>query len=655
MIGLFALATLAVIGFDCKAQWLKGGFTGIDIVLVIAGYLGCNLISRRLRNDNFKLLDFYADALRHIVMPLSLVLLFCLCLGLAVLSPWEAYRLGQGVVAAAVGGANFLYLIRGSFFAERAITNPLLMTWVISLVMQFLFLLPLLLLVLKNRSRRTVLLAIAVLSTISLCAGIYLEFTQHVWNFYLPLTRAWEFGAGSLVALWLPKGDLSPGRNRSSQQAAGTCGIAMLLATIVLYRPEMRFPGFEALLPVIGTGMILSSPQSWISRLLSARPLAGLGAISYSLYLWHWPLLSFAEIASARPLRTLTIGIVLILTIVFALASYVLAERPLQSRSLGVPGKTLAVCAGWMIILAAAGGVVYLTKGLPSRSPILYGIESRAALYRHYPCISSNSYLRLSSQCAPAPAAPEPSMAVLGGGHAEAFAEGIRDYLHTNGWQLITLTRESCPPTLGYSQWSPTDSTLTESCREFNRSALKYVTSRLDIRTVVLVGRWRAGLVPDSFRGNPAQQTEDENAHNLKDGLSNEVASLEAAGKHVMVVEDTPEFPYDPVADIRSRYLPWRRALNRFFRSDPPNQGDGSSISSSIAISPKEDTADLQVLAVKTLFPALTLVDPKRILCDASRCRFASNADLFFFDSIHLSRTGALQIVPLLPPLNTIR
>lgn len=653
--GLFAFAVLAVIAFDFKAQWLRGGFTGIDLVLVIAGFLSCDRIVQGLRQGSFKLMVFYARAFRQIVTPLSIVVLFNLALGFAVLSPWETYRLGQGVVASAVGGANFLYLVRGSFFAERAITNPLLMTWIISLLMQLIFALPLLLFLLRNKGRRTILLILTILCTLSLCASIYLEFTQHVWNFYLPITRAWEFCAGSILALCGPEEVRFGPANDRLQQARGTCGIVLLMVCFVQYRPEMRFPGVEALPPVIGTLLIISSPRSWIGRIFSSRPLHALGVISYSLYLWHWPLLSFAEIASARPLHAVTLAIVLISTLVLALASHFFVEGLLLRRSLESPGRTLAVYAGWMIVLAAAGGVLYVTKGLPRRSPVLYGIESRAAFYRHYPCISSGSYLRLSSQCTPPQIAAEPAMAILGGGHAEAFSEGLRDYLHNNGWQLITLTRESCPPTKGYTQWSPADITLTESCRTFNHSALRYIIARPDIRTVVLVGRWRAGLVPDVYRGDPSQQSADQNADNLKLGLSSEVAALEAAGRHVIIVEDTPEFPDDPVAGVRSRYLPWRRMLNRFFRSDPPDEGDGSSIERFVAVSREENHANDQVLAVGTAHPNAALVNPKQVLCDSSRCFFANDVDLFFFDSIHLSRTGAIRILPLLPPLDALR
>jgi peptidoglycan/LPS O-acetylase OafA/YrhL len=651
--GLRGLAVLAIIAYDSKVPLIHGGFVGIDVFLVLSGYLICSLIWRQLQNGSFSLDAFYLGRLQRVMPSLLVVILFCLGMGSLVLSPWEMYRLGQGGVAASVSASNFLYLIRGSFFSQRAIIEPLLMTWSLGLAMQFWFVLPLLLIALRRRARSTVFVVLATVSGLSLLACVYGEFRQHVWNFYLPITRAWEFAAGSLLALgWEEREGTDVRRNHDW---LGLSGGLMILGAMVFYHPEMRFPGYEAMLPVLGTTLILASPRSWVSRILGGGPLVAIGAISYPLYLWHWPLLSFAEICSARPLRAQTIAIVMALALAASLASYILVERWFMQPRNDAAMRGLVSYAAVIFIVASVSGSFYWSKGMPVRSPTLYGIESRAALYRHYPCISSGSYLRLSSQCSPRPSASEPAMAVLGGGHAEAFAEGLRDYLRTRGWLLITLTRESCPPTLGFSDWSAEDSTLADSCRQFNRSALDYVRSRPDVRAVVLVGRWRADYLPDTCRRNSAGQTADDNAANLRLGLAGEVAAFEKAGKHVIVLEDTPEFPYDPLAAVRARYLPFRRGLNSWLLAAQPEEGDGSSELRSIAVNDAEQKMNEQVLAVKAADPKLLLVDPKQVLCHGDRCSFASGSDIFFFDSIHLSRTGAIQILPLFPQLNVLR
>ncbi len=653
--GLRGVAVLAIVAFDYKVPLLRGGFVGVDVSFVLSGFLICALVYGQLRHRTFDLADFYLGRLRRIMPALFLVILFCLVLGCFVLSPWEVYRLGQSAVAASLSASNFLYLIRGSFFSERAITQPLLMTWPLGVAMQFYVVLPLLLIALKNRAPRTTFVVMAAISGMSFSASVFAEYRQHVWNFYLPFTRAWEFGAGSLLALWRAEQPISRIEGRWGREWLGVAGAFMLLTSVFAYRPEMRFPGFEALLPVAGAVLLLAAEKSRIHRLLSSRWLVGVGLISYSLYLWHWPLLSYAEICSARPLHPLTRLLVLALSVVASLFSFFLVERRYRRGRQQAGKRALLSYAVAITVMTVIAGSLYVSKGLPSRSPTLYGLESRAALYRHYPCISSGSYLRLSAQCAPAPSATEPGMAVLGGGHAEAFAEGLRDFLHSQGWQLITLTRESCPPTLGVSQWGAADSTLADSCRRFNRAALDYILARADVRAVVLVGRWRADYVPDDHQGNPAKDTIDQNAMYLRSGLASEVNVLESKGKHVIVLEDTPEFPYDPVAAIRTRYLPFRRALNRFLFSDQPEQGDGSTELRSIAVPAGEQRVTDQILAVKAADPRLLLVDPKGVLCHGDRCSFAEGSNLFFFDSIHLSRTGAMQILPLFPDLRTLR
>ncbi len=650
--GLWALAVLAILAFDDRIPGLRGGFVGVDIGFVLAGFEICALIRRRQETGVFRLPVFYGEVLEAVLRSLFAVVLFCVVVGSFVLSPWEAYRLGQTVVAASFFGSNLLYILRGSFFAERAIAEPLLMTWSLGVVMQVCLVLPFLLVPFRGqgqRRARTALAALAALTVLSFVACVYGEYHQHVWNFYLPFTRAWEVGAGALVAMFLSAGEEASNR----QEALAVLGGLLLLWAIVAYRPEMRFPGFEALLPVCGAVLLLAAPDSRLHRLISFGPLRGVGRLALPLYLWHWPLLSFAAIASARPLRPVTIVMVMLLTVALAVLTRVWIEPRVGLLGRGFGRNRLLAPAMLAALPAVCGGLFYLTKGVPARYPALYRIENRAALYRHYPCISSGSYLRMSAQCTPAPVAKQAALAVLGGGHAEAFAEGLRDFLPQKQWQLITLTRESCAPTLGVSQWGPADSTLADSCRRFNRSALSYVLSRPDIRAVVLVGRWRAVYVPDTAPAARTQATPEQNAAYLRSGLAAEADTLERAGKRVIVVEDTPEFPFDPAAAVRDQLIPARRALRRLLLADPPVRDTTAMLS--VAVPPAEAAANRQVLAVGAADPRIVLIDPKQVFCNAVTCTSREGSKLFFSDAIHLSRTGAVEVLPLLPDIDEFR
>jgi len=649
--GLRAVAVLAVVGFHAGIPWLRGGFVGVDIFFVISGYLICSIIYKEISRDSFSIARFYARRFKRIVPALSVVLLFCLALAALVLSPYEASRLGDSAVATSLSGSNFLFIRRTDYFGGAALTNPLLMTWSLAVEEQFYIVFPLLMLLLRKWKKSNLLFILAALSVLSFVCSLYAEFRQPVWNFYLPITRAWELGAGTLLAVW-QSGKLNP-ENKPSWKTSvvGAIGIVLIGVSIVLYGPGMRFPGYEAVPTVLGSVLILASPGGWSARVLTLRPLVALGLMSYSLYLWHWPLLSFAEVISSKPLRPITIAILMAIAFAAATASYLFIEKPFRARSDMRRSRLLQYYGVWIFFLVLVSGAFSVTHGLPWRYPQMYAMEEGAALYRHHPCISSGSYLLQSSECTPAPSS-EPAMALLGDSHAEALSVTMQGFAASEGWHLVTLTRQSCPPTKGAAAWSATETTLDDSCRRFNRSSLDYVLSRPDIRVVLLAGKWAVDYVPDGYRGDPAKQTSQENAETLRVGLRDEIAALETAGKHVILMEDVPAFPYDPVAGVRNQRIELRRILNRLLLSQEPEQGDGSSELRSLTRGADTQLAIDQIVDLKQVDPRLTLIDPKRALCRGDRCYFANGIDLYYYDNMHLSVRGATQIIPLMPDLN---
>src|SRR5580692_1531681 len=313
--GLRAIAVLAVLGFHCGIPWLPGGFVGVDIFFVISGYLICSIIYRDLQAGTFSIARFYERRFKRILPALSAVLLCCLILAALVMSPVEASLLGKSALATTLSGSNFLFWHQSGYFDAGSGMKPLLMTWSLAVEEQFYMAFPLIMLLLRGRSRRSLLAILGILCALSFSVSLIAEFTSPSLNFYSPLTRAWELGAGTLLAIW------QTGRTKSASwpswrtDAAGAIGLLLIAGPIFWYLPETRFPGYEAIPPVLGAVLILASAGGRANRILAIPPLVGVGLISYSLYLWHWPLLSFARIISAHPLHPRTI--VLLMSIAF--------------------------------------------------------------------------------------------------------------------------------------------------------------------------------------------------------------------------------------------------------------------------------------------------------------------------------------------------
>jgi len=647
--GLRAIAVLSVLGFHCGIPWLRGGFIGVDIFFVISGYLICTVINNDLQLGTFSIARFYERRFKRILPALSVVLVACLILAALVMSPVEARQLGDSAFATALSASNFLFWRQSGYFVAASSLKPLLMTWSLAVEEQFYFAFPLIMLLLRNRSKRNLLTILGILCALSLSLSLIAEFTSPSLNFYSPLTRAWELGAGVLLAIWHSgRPEIAHGASWKAD-AMGTTGLLLILGPIFWYLPETRFPGYEAIPPVLGAVLIIESAGGRANRVLSIRPLVGVGLISYSLYLWHWPLLSFARIISAHPLHPRTTIILMSIAFAAAIASYFFVEKPFRAKTATRTSTVLLAYASLIFALIGLSGVFALTHGWPARAPELARVEFQADIDRDHPCMVTR-LTALSAYCIPPPDRSKPSFALLGDSHAEAISDRLRAQLASKGWQLLSLSHGKCPPTKRMTRWiSAKDA---DSCRRFNEDVLNLVLSRPDIRVVALLAAWGGRIyVPEHSNILPGAQTSEQNAANLKFGIEGEIAALESAGKRVILIDDFPEFSFDPVESIRYRQMPLRRTLNRLLLSDEPEQWQSTSEDASLElVAPKRAvSADLAELAKSD--PSLTLISLKDEFCRGGRCYFANDSDLYYYDGDHLSEMGAMRVMPLFSKL----
>jgi peptidoglycan/LPS O-acetylase OafA/YrhL len=609
----------------------------------------CTIIYKDLQSGTFSIARFYERRFKRILPTLSVVLVACLVLATLVLSPVEARLLGESAFATALSTSNFLFWHQSGYFDATSSMKPLLMTWSLAVEEQFYFVFPLIMLLLRNKSKRNLLIILGILCALSLSMSLIAEFTSPSLNFYSPLTRAWELGAGVLLAIWHSRRpEIAHGASWKTD-AMGTTGLLLILGPIFWYLPETRFPGYEAIPPVLGSVLILASAGGRANRFLSIRPLVGVGLISYSLYLWHWPLLSFARIVSAQPLHPRTTIILMSTAFAAATASYFFVEKPFRAKTSTRTSTVLLAYASLIVVLIGLSGAFVLTHGLPARAPEVAKVEFQANIDRDRPCLVTRM-TELSAFCIPPPDGSKPTFALLGDSHAEAISDRLRAQLASKGWQLVIISRGRCAPTTGMTRWvSDKDA---EGCRIFNRSALNYVLSRPDIRAVALLAGWGGRIyVPDHSELLPSAQTSEQNTVNLKVGVENEIAALESAGKRVILIDDFPEFSFDPVESIRYREMPLRRALNRLLLSDEPERWQSNSQDASIELEAPKLAVSAEFAELAKLNPSLSLVSLNNEFCRGGQCYFANESDLYYFDGDHLSDQGAMKVMPLFSKL----
>ncbi|WP_416048931.1 acyltransferase family protein [Cupriavidus basilensis] len=522
--GLRAVAACSIVLFHAFPQALRGGFVGVDIFFVISGYLIGKIILQGVATGTFRFSHFYARRIRRIFPALTLVLIACFAFGWSSLMPAELKELGKHLASGAGFVSNFALWSEAGYFDPAAEVKPLLHLWSLGIEEQFYIFWPLILW-LCWRARVNALIPITVVCAASFALNILTIHSHPTAAFYSPLSRIWELLIGTLLAYQhLNKGSFFPGHGN----AKSILGALLVGLTIVLLKQDVAFPGWWALLPTLGTYLLIDAgPNAWLNRkILSAKPMLWFGAISFPLYLWHWPLLSFARILElGTPPITMRIAAVLA-SVALAWLTYRLVESPLRFG-----GRSRAKLAGLCGTAALAGCVGYITfahDGIPSRFPeevrhiadfkYNYAIDARTSK-----CwlAAENAFDGFSEECIQAPQVPGGrSIFVWGDSHAARLYPGLRKLLGDD-YAISQFTRDSCPPILNFRY---------ESCARSNEYALATIR-RTQPQMVILFAVWNH--YQDNWDvDSPARQ-----------GLHAAITALKSAGiKQIVVLGPAPRW-----------------------------------------------------------------------------------------------------------------
>jgi len=613
--GLRALAVLSVVLFHAFPGWLRGGFIGVDVFFVISGFLISSIVLRELQQGVFSFATFYARRVRRIFPALILVLAVCLAFGWLALFPDEYAQLGKHVVGGAGFSANLFYWAQVGYFDTAADTKPLLHLWSLGIEEQFYILWPVLLLLAWKRGLNLVLVA-ALLAIVSFLVNVG-GLAQHASaTFYSPASRAWELllGAG-LACLHARPGaslHLMP-RLRLAPNSLAWTGAILLAAGLALITREHRFPGWLALLPAVGALLLIGAgPQAWFNRVvLSNRLLVWVGLISYPLYLWHWPLLSFARIVESRePAPAIRAG-ALLLAILLAWLTYRVLERPLRT---GPPARRVAALCALMLACAGGGGYIYLNDGLPARKPIQDSQANQQALIifedkaRADACKKRYGFESVYEYCVMSDAARDPSVVLLGDSHAYHVLYGLMKHYDGIGENLLMLATR-------HPYWGvdPNEHPYQKTTQAMLEMALDMKSAK----TVVFSAHLRFETGPNgAFAIKAARET---------------FRRFLGAGKHVIFMNDVPILGFDPRSCIK-------------------RAGVASSATRlPCAITREEWDTQIaqhnQVLArFAKEFPQIEWFDASRALCDERYCHAMIDGRLMYRDQDHLSYEGDLLI-----------
>jgi peptidoglycan/LPS O-acetylase OafA/YrhL len=493
--GLRGVAVVAVVLYHAFPDAVPGGFVGVDAFFVISGFLITGIVMDGLAGGTFSFRDFYARRVRRIFPALMIVLVASWLIGVVVLSPDDVRSLGCHLMSGSGLFSNVIFWKQAGYFDAASEAKPLLHLWSLGVEEQFYLVWPLLLVASRSRFRGW-LSAIVVVGGCSLTLCLIQTPTRHAAAaFYLPATRAWEFMIGAALAH--PKA----GRLRLTgglANASGWLGLALLGGSIVLLNSRMPYPGWRALAPTLGTALVMTAgPDSVCNRVLASSPMVWTGLISYPLYLWHWPLLSFCRIANDFEVSSNVRLGVIAGSMVLAWITYRWVETPLRH------GIKPAVQRAKTLGLLAMGGLV-VTLGMftygsdrlrwqtdAQAKAIKDAEEQLVAKHQPQPCDDDSRFVgNAKAFCKQyGDVRGRRVIVIWGDSHAKAWTPVLLDIASQEHAGVYIFSHEGCPPVLHVRRSDGVGNGA--SCAEigYAEDILSSINA-LKPQLVVLVSRW---------------------------------------------------------------------------------------------------------------------------------------------------------------------
>ena len=634
--GLRAIAVLSIVAFHFGSEYVPGGFVGVDIFFVISGYLITGILLKGLASGSFSFWDFYARRIRRIFPALIVVLVATWVTGWFVLLADEFSALGKQIAGSAVFAANFVFWREAGYFDIAAELKPLLHLWSLGVEEQFYVVWPVLL-YLAWKSGFNTLAVLVLIGLASFALNVSLVGGHPVATFYLPMPRFWELLLGGLLAHFERHEPRLPRVGAFLRNAGALLGIALILCSIFGLDRTKTFPGWWALFPVVGASLLIfGGRHAWINeRVLAHRALVFVGLISYPLYLWHWPILSFARISEPEglPAGVLLFGV--FLSFLLSWLTYRFVEIPIRSVR-KVVRKTIAVACVAMVALGLLGFATYENGGFAKREaakastssnawPAAFQYDARCveALPALFPTFNANSDFCIYDRQL---ASKGRTIAVLGDSHANFAYVGLAASLAPD-YRFLHLGRGTCLPLLNIASYARN---VDMTCQPLVNDILNFVSGSDEVSSVVLGGFFNQYLDGRIVIKStvPGRETLDA-SEVFEKALTDTVDLLLRKHKLVYVLRDVPELPFSPATCIVRKFT--------FVH----NQGCRAS---QAAYLEKDQRQRSIIDRLKARYPEIVILDPSAVLCDGNYCYAKKNGTLLYRDSDHLNYNGAAMV-----------
>ena len=645
--GLRAIAILSVMLFHAGGAAFPGGFVGVDIFFVISGFLITSIIKSKIDNNAFSFADFYARRARRILPALFLMLTVTTLIFSLILTPLEMKSYGTLLRGTVLFTANFFLAGEPGYFDARMQDNPLLHVWSLAVEEQFYILWPpILLLLYKFNNGHRARIAIAVLAGVSFALSLYGVWKGPRFAFYHLPPRGFELIAGGVLAL----GILPEVWSRKSAEIASFLGLTLLVAPVFAYTKQTPFPGVAALPPVLGCTLVIWAETSFGTRVgavLKWRPFIFIGLLSYSLYLWHWPILCLLRSLLFRNLTDVEAATALLVTFAISALSWKFAEQPFRRHVSAKPSRSerpsrvrrqAAIAVSLAAALFTAGSIAH-NDGLPWRWPQAdldrFSPQSPVSGTIEHP-VETIAYTKNGGtlyEIRPANAQRNEmgSFFLWGDSHVGNYAPALRSILG----QGTIFWFGGCVPVLNVTWFVNSPKPRTPGCSEARQTVIEAIQTRRP-RLVVLASRWIIYGVDKTLGGVLKEHQNDFSDQELSrklftENLQKTLKLLTATGAKVLIMAETPEVGID---------VPKCLAIASRF-----NFGDGRcSFVSRKAVEERLAFVNTALAKLSAENPDVHVFWPLDSLCDTEVCYVTRSGSVYFSDSNHLAWEGSMAM-----------
>jgi len=634
--GLRAVAVLAVVLFHAKVPGFPGGFVGVDVFFVVSGYLITSLITHDCANGRLSFSNFYFRRMRRIVPALLCVYAASMLLAALLMLPSDMRMFARSLTSSALFYSNHFFYNQSGYFGGQSDLKPLLHTWSLSIEEQFYLVWPLLFLLLARWRRGWLPYCVGILGALSLVASAMLVRQHKEAAFFLAPLRAWELLLGVSLAL-LPRPSRMSGGG--AQLSAGL-GLTLIIASIVLLDENQPFPGLLALPACLGTAMLIRAGMHdapLVTRMLSLRPAVAVGLISYSLYLWHWPLLALARYRFDRPLRWTELAAIVGASLLAAIAAYRYVEQPARNIT---SARTPQILAAGLLSLGLFAFIGNASRGWtfnldPEIERLDAAIKSENPLRRS--CSGPKNIFRDDEACTFGHSRMMGSydMAIFGDSHANHYTPTMSLLAQQAGLSGRQITVGGCLALLGYHQVVSRHASEGD-CQSLREAMIHFVRQNPRLQIAVLAHHWSryAGkpIYDDEETIYVVASSDDERSHRrslqvLRQSLEQTIEFFVQRGIHVVLLGEVPLFARDPTKCIAAAFRQGRSAET--CRRPVQEVREQLAIMNNL----------LSELATRHV--GVSFVSPLDAMCDELWCSPVADGIYLYRDRSHLNRLGA--------------